>query len=294
MKVKVVIRRINMVDLHMHSRCSDGTLEPEELVQLAKKRGVKVIALTDHDSVDGLKRAGKEAEKQGITLINGIEFSTDHFGKEVHILGYFLDLGDKKFLSKLGELKIERETRAKQILKKLCDRGLELKMEDVLAEVTGPVLSRTHIANAMMKKGYVYTRSEAFKQYLGQGGSAYVPKTILSPKEAVHLIRENGGIAALAHPKLIKMGREKIMKFIDELADEGLEAVETYYPSYSKEEVEFYEDICRERGLLETGGSDFHGLNREGIQIGDVDVPFSVYEGLKKRNETRKTLIETL
>lgn len=283
-----------MVDLHMHSKCSDGTLEPEELVQLAKKRGVQVIALTDHDSVDGLERAGKEAEKQGVILVNGIEFSTSYFGKEVHILGYFLDLTDEFFLGKLEELKIERGNRTVKILKKLSDRGLPLTMEEVLMEVTGPVVSRTHVANAMMKKGYVYTRSEAFRQYIGEGGSAYVAKTIISPNEAVRLIRKNGGIAAIAHPKLIGMGREKVLSLIDELIGDGLDALETYYPGYSNEDIKFYEGVCKEKGLLTTGGSDYHGLNREGVQIGDMNVPFEVYEDLKDRFLQRKTSIESL
>ncbi len=283
-----------MVDLHMHSKCSDGTLEPEELVQLAKKRGVRVIALTDHDSVDGLERAGKEAEKQGVILVNGIEFSTNYFGKEVHILGYFLDLTDEVFLGKLEELKVERGNRTVKILKKLCDRGLSLTMEEVFMEVTGPVVSRTHIANAMMKKGYVYTRTEAFRQYIGEGGSAYVPKTIISPNEAVRLIRRNGGIAAIAHPKLIGMGREKVLRLIDELIGDGLDALETYYPGYSNEDIKFYEDTCKEKGLLRTGGSDYHGLNREGVQIGDMNVPFEVYEDLMERFCQRKTSIESL
>lgn len=273
-----------MIDLHTHSTCSDGTLEPEELVERAKKNGVEAMALTDHDTFDGIKRARKKAEELGIEFICGIEFSTDYDGKDIHVLGYFIDENNPKVNSKLKELKKEREERTYKIIEKLNQLKLKLTIEEVMEEVTGDLISRTHIASAMMKKGYVYRRSEAFNQYLGMRGRAYFPKEGLKTVDAVKMIREAGGFSSLAHPKLIPYGHEKMLQLIDELKENGLDALEIYYPNFSLKDIAYYKRIAEERDLLFTGGSDFHGLNREGIDVACSGIDKELFQKIKNKH----------
>ncbi len=272
-----------IVDMHMHSIASDGTFTPSEIVEEAKAKGLEKISLTDHDTIDGIEEAMLKAKELEIELIPGIEFSTEFDGKEVHILGYMFDIKNEKLLNKLEELKKDRKARTELILEKLAKRKLYITMEELLEEVEGNIISRTHIANAMMKKGYVYSKSEAFKVYLRTNGAAYVPRKNINPFDAIKLIKESGGLASLAHPMLIGLGPEKFEKFLDMLAEKGLDAVEIYYPNMSEKDMEYYKNECIKRKLDFTGGSDFHGLNRPGSFIGRCGIGQDEYEKLKKR-----------
>ena len=272
-----------MIDLHMHSTASDGTLSPTELVEEAKRVGLKVMALTDHDTVDGIKEAKKRANELGIEFICGIEFSTEYNGGEVHILGYFLDENHPKLLELLDKLKRERVERTKKILKKLEKYKCFLTMEDLQKEVKGDLISRSHIANAMMAKGFVYSKAEAFKIYLRTGGLASEPKKELNALEAVKFIKDIGGVASLAHPKLTGLGDGTLEKLVILLKEQGLHALEVYYPEQSEKETENYKKLCNKHGLLYTGGSDFHGMNRPDTMLGVKGISQEELDVLKNR-----------
>lgn len=272
-----------MIDLHMHSIASDGTLTPTELAEEAKIRGLKVMALTDHDTLDGVKEAKKRAEELGIEFICGIEFSTEYNGGEVHILGYFLDANNTQLLELLEKLKNERIERTKKILKKLEKYRCYITMEELQKEVKGDLISRSHIANAMLAKGFVYSKAEAFKIYLRTGGLASEPKKELNALEAVNFIKKIGGVASLAHPKLTGLSGGTLEKLVILLKEQGLDALEVYYPEQSEKETEIYKKLCDKHGLLYTGGSDFHGMNRPETVLGIKGISEEELKKLKSK-----------
>ena len=274
-----------LVDFHIHTLFSDGTYTPEEIAETAFKNGIKAFAITDHDSVDGIERGRAAALKEGIEFISGIEFSTDFLGKEIHILGYFLNEKDPELLNTLEMLRIEREERTIKIIKKLNELKIGITEEDVKKEVTRDLISRNHIASALLKKGFVKPRGEAFYRYLGSSGAAYIPKTSFPPEKAVEAIKKNGGVAVLAHPKLIPLGQGKFNELLELLGSYGLDGIETYYPGHEIKDINIYKRIAFERGMIVTGGSDFHGLNRDDIAIRGANVPMEVYESLKLRKK---------
>jgi hypothetical protein len=272
-----------MIDMHMHSTASDGTFTPTQLVEEACRRGLKAMALTDHDTIDGLEEAIEVGKELGVEVVSGIEFSTEYQGKEIHILGYFLEINNQILIDKLEELRLDREERTKLMLKKLEKYKINISMEELMAEVEGKLISRTHIANAMMKKGYVYSRKEAFDVYLKSNGAAYVPKGKIDPYEAVRIINSSGGVASLAHPKLIGVDKGAFEELLKKLTKEGLRAIEVYYPGFTEVEERYYIQKADEHGLLYTGGSDFHGLNRPGIFVGTKGVNAYEFQKLKDK-----------
>ncbi len=276
-----------MIDLHIHTTFSDGTYTPSEIIDMSLKKGLKIISITDHDTLEGIISANERAEKERIKIIPGIEFSTDYDGKEIHILGYFIDVKNEKLNIRLKELKKDREERTLKILEKLKGYRINITMDDIQKEVTGNLISRTHIASAMYKKGYVFSRKEAFLRYIGAGGAAYVQKENISPGEAVRIIKESGGLAFLAHPKFIPYGEKKIKELIQELKKDGLDGIEVYYYGHEKKDIEYYKRIAEEFGLIMSGGSDFHGGNREEVELGEVFVPDEVYEKMIERMESK-------
>ncbi|OQY06905.1 MAG: hypothetical protein B6I28_05940 [Fusobacteriia bacterium 4572_132] len=277
-----------MIDLHIHTTCSDGTYTPEEVVELAKEKELDVIAITDHDTIDGVERGALKAKELGIKFINGIELSTNYQGKEIHILGYFLNIEDEKLVNKLYELKNQRLTRTEKIIEKLREFRIEITKEEVMKEVKGDLISRTHIASVLFKKGYVNTRKAAFRRYLGDRGAAYVPRKNFTPMDAVKLLKENGALAFIAHPKLIPWGEKKTFELVDKLKEIGLDGLETYYPSFREIDKIYYKKMCEKRGMIVSGGSDFHGGNRNNITLGIANVKNEVYKKMKERLEEKK------
>ena len=270
-----------LVDFHIHTTFSDGTFTPEEVVKMAAESGMKAIAVTDHDSVEGTARARSACEQAGIEFVSGIEISTDYMGKEVHILGYFINEKDEEFLGILKELQEERGRRTEKIIKRLNELNIRITMSDVLNESTSGLISRNHIASAMLKRGYVYSRGAAFHEYLGSSGAAYIPKTAVTPEKAVEMITKNGGVAVMAHPHLLPLGAEKFDQFLKYLKSYGLKGIEGYYNGFEQKEINIYRRIADENGLIVTGGSDFHGLTRDGVKIGAANVPDTVYFEMK-------------
>jgi predicted metal-dependent phosphoesterase TrpH len=244
-------------DLHMHSYYSDGYNSPEILINKADSRGIKILSITDHDSVNGISEAIEYASKLGIEVIPGVEISTDIRDTEVHILGYFVDPKNKDLEHYLNFFREERVKRAIRMVKKLNILGLDLSIEDVFVFAKNSAIGRPHIAQALLAKGQVKSFFEAFYKYIGNHAPAYERKVHLSPQSAFKIISDAGGLSFIAHPG----NMPEIL--IKELIDAGVDGIEVIHPSHSPEQVRFYRGVVNEYFLLESGGSDFHGGKRE-------------------------------
>ena len=274
-----------IADLHTHTVNSDGTFTVEEVVKLASEKGLDVVAVTDHDSVDGVrdeKKLREYEEKYKVEIIKGIEMSCNLKGKDVHILGYFLNLEDKNFLKELERIAEIRNERNEKIIKKLADLKLPVTMEELLEIVQGNVISKAHFAEIMLKKGYVSCKSDAFKNYLGKGGAAFVEKRDYQPADAVDILVKNGAFVSLAHPKLITDDFAEVERIVSDLVKHGLRGLEVNYYSFSKKDREKYMVLAEKYNLIITGGSDFHGVNRVESSLGGTGLNKSEYENLKK------------
>ncbi len=272
-------------DLHTHTVNSDGTYTVEELVKKAAEKGLKILAITDHDTVDGLRDEEKIKEyekKYGIEIIKGIEMSCNLNGKDVHILGYFLNLEDKNFLKELDRIAEIRNERNEKIIKKLADLNLPVTMEELKEIVQGNVISKAHFAEIMLKKGYVSCKSDAFKNYLGKTGAAFVEKRDYKPADAVDILVKNGAFVSLAHPKLITENLQEVERIITDLIKHGLRGLEVNYYSFSQKDKEIYRKLAEKYNLIITGGSDFHGGNRVEVSLGETGLSCEEYENLKK------------
>lgn len=272
-------------DLHTHTVNSDGTYTVEELVKKAVEKGLKILAITDHDTVDGLRDEEKIKEyekKYGIEIIKGIEMSCNLDGKDVHILGYFLNLEDKNFLKELDRIAEIRNERNEKIIKKLEDLNLPVTMEELKEIVQGNVISKAHFAEIMLKKGYVSCKSDAFKNYLGKTGAAFVEKRDYKPADAVDILVKNGAFVSLAHPKLITENLQEVERIITDLIKHGLRGLEVNYYSFSQKDKEIYRKLAEKYNLIITGGSDFHGGNRVEVSLGETGLSCEEYENLKK------------
>ena len=267
------------VDLHSHTTASDGTLPPRELVKLAAKQGVKVLAVTDHDSVSGLAEAMDEAARHGIEIVPGLEINCDVDGAEIHVLGYCVDWRADWFEAFLVEQRAERTGRVHRIVERLTELGLPLTAEEVLAICKEGSPGRPHVAQAMVARGYVRSVREAFDRYLRAGGPANVPRRRLAPVEAVQVIRRARGVPVFAHPGLANRD-----EMIPELVQAGLGGIETYYPEHSAGQIDAYRAICRTHDLVATGGSDYHGPHTgRASTLGSPHVPLEVWHELKAR-----------
>jgi len=257
-----------VIDLHVHSTCSDGSLSPEELADRAAGLGLHGLALTDHDTIAGNRRLQAQAARRGIEGVSGVEISVDWPVGTMPLLGYFLD-GDTGVLEDcLGRLREGRNERNVRILSALARLGLEVSAEEVRAEAGGEVVGRPHIARALVARGYVRGSEEAFDKYLGKGCPAYVYRYRLSPADGMKAIARAGGLAVLAHPFTVTENRREIRALVVRLAGEGLQGIECYYPEHTADQASFCANLARERGLAITGGSDFHGSLNPAIEMG--------------------------
>ncbi len=273
------------VDLHAHTTASDGTLSPRELVSAAARRGVRVLAVTDHDSTDGLRDAFDEAAKHPpLTIVPGLEINCDApgaAGAEVHVLGYYVDHEAGWFQDFLREQRVERVARVHRIVARLAELGMPIDAAEVFAIVKEGSAGRPHVAQVMVQRGYVRSVREAFDRYLHANGPANVPRKRLTPAEAVRIIRRAHGVPVFAHPGLAD--RDAL---IPELVEAGLMGIEAIYAEHSAAQTAHYKDLCRAHGLVATGGSDYHG-ERSGRTnpLGHPPVPMSVWEELKAAAE---------
>jgi predicted metal-dependent phosphoesterase TrpH len=256
-------------DLHIHSNFSDGLLSPEEIVRKARDAGLTVIALTDHDTVDGISLAVAEGKKVGIKVIPGIEFTTDTKDNEIHILGYYIDYNAQWLKELLLKIREDRKNRIYKIVDKLKGLGVNISAQEILGLAEGGSAGRPHVARMLIQKGIVKNIPEAFNRYLVRGAPAYVPHFRLTPAEAVQTIVKAGGIPVYAHPAVSSSD-----EIIPELMANGLAGIEVYYGKNSDAQVKHYRALAEKYGLLMTGGSDFHGFGfGRDVSLGDTKLP---------------------
>ena len=275
------------IDLHTHSTCSDGTLTPEEVVKEAAKAGLSAIALTDHDNLDGLPEAIEAGKKYGVEVITGIEFSVAS-DTEMHLLGLDFSLDCPEIRNILDEMVIQRDLRNYKVIELLEKCGIYITIEDILAEATSPVTGRSQIAKAMLKKGYVSGIKEAFDKYLSFGRPAFVERKTLSPEEAIRLIKLYGGKSFLAHLNQTEKTDEELYAILTRLKECGLDGIEGYYTEYTDDMNIRYRKMAEDIGLMLSGGSDFHGGNKDGYEIGtgkgNLKIPYELAEKIIKNN----------
>ncbi|AIQ41150.1 metal-dependent phosphoesterase [Paenibacillus sp. FSL R5-0912] len=272
-------------DLHSHTQASDGMQPPAENVRLAYEKGLAAVAITDHDTVSGIAEAVEAGKRLGITVVPGVEISTRTGGKEIHVLGYYIDTEQELFLSRLEQQRNTRLGRNEAIIDKLRGLGIEISMEQVLSGMGRELkpdesVGRPHIADELVRLGAAADMRDAFDKYLAEGAAAYVSPPRITPETACRWIQEAGGAAVLAHPGIY--GDDELVRMILETG--ALRGIEVYHSDHGPSEHERYLALAEEFGLLVTGGSDFHGA-RQGVifhgDIGSVHVSTAVLEQLK-------------
>ena len=276
----------NYIDLHTHSTASDGIYSPTELLHKAKDVGLRVLALTDHDTTDGLEEAMQTARALDIDIIPGIEINTDVGGGEVHVLGYFLEFQRPEFQAVLKVLRDARERRGQRMVELLNEHGVHISWERVREIAQGSV-GRPHVAEALLEAGYVQTTGEAFDTYIGRDCYAYVPRYKLTPKDAVLLIASANGLPVIAHPIELP-GLDELRNWLPDLCEAGMVGLETYYGPYTPENERELLALAHEYKLISTGGTDFHGPGIHPTPLGGRYVPFEAVEGLKAEAAKRR------
>ena len=274
------------VDLHTHSTASDGSESPSVLVDMAVGLGLSVLALTDHDTLEGIAEARDSAVRSGIHLIPGTEISLDYLGG-MHLVVLWLEPGPGPLQDRLGGLQDGRAGRNAAIVDALTDLGMPVSLDEVIEESGGGSVGRPHIAAVMMRKGYVESVAEAFDLWLGTGRPAYAARPRLTPEEAIGLARESGGVPILAHPHTLGINRSHAMAdILVRLRSAGLVGLEAMYAAYHRHEREGYADLARRFGLVASGGSDYHGSYKPGLELGtgygDLVVPDHVVDQLRE------------
>lgn len=256
-----------MIDLHTHSTASDGTFSPGALVAKAHREGLAALALTDHDTVDGVPEARRVADELGLEFVPGVEISAEADRGSLHIVGLFIEVGGR-LAQRLRALVGMRDERNERLVARLAQLGRPIELEEALAYSGGAVLGRPHFAQAMMARGYVNSVEDAFLRYLGKSGSAHLPKQRLPRRDAIELIRSAGGVPVLAHPNQTQLEGPQLEILVRELKDLGLVGLETHYTGYTKKQTRRFRRLARAYNLLESGGSDFHGTIKPGISLG--------------------------
>ncbi len=263
------------IDLHVHSNASDGTLTPAALVDHAVEKGVVMFALTDHDTTAGIDEAmarAAELRKEGraITVLPGTEISAAYNGRDIHILGLLIDHRNKELNKNLEKALNDRDVRNEKMLKNFNDLGIDITMEDLLFNCPADtVITRAHFANALTRKGYVKDNNEAFQKYLDhETGSCFVPREYMQPEEAIRNILSAGGVPVLAHPLIYKLPHEELIALVKRLKAAGLVGIETFYSKNQGADEDTIRGVAAHFGLIMTGGSDFHGATKPGLEIG--------------------------
>ena len=277
------------IDLHTHSLKSDGAQTPADVVRTAYAAGISAMALTDHDNIEGVSEAIAEGERLGIEVIPGVELSAQS-DTELHILGYFIDIHNKRLNDAMAYALRVRDERQEETCRKLNEQGFRITMDELRQEAHGnPVLCRAHFAQIMVRKGYAQSVQQCFADYLSVGCYAYSNRQALTGPEAVSLIKEAGGIAVAAHLHLIKMEDEPLKEYLKTLIPYGLEGIEGYYTDYTPDMERRYRAMAKELGLTISGGTDYHGANKPHITIGqgrgNLEIPYSVLDGLRERHK---------
>ena len=260
--------------MHTHSNKSDGSYSPTELVDYAISKGLSAVALTDHDTTDGLKEAITHAEaltqagRPSIEVVPGIEFSTKHGDRDVHIVGLYIAYDAPEFNAKLQEFVDSRTRRNIKMCHNLREAGIDITYEKLQERNPDAVITRAHYASYLFEEGYVKTRQEAFARYLGDHTKYFVPREKVTPEQAVALTLQVGGIPILAHPPLYHMGMERLDKLVASLKDVGLMGIESLYSTYTNQDERDMISLAKKYDLLLSGGSDFHGANKPNLDLG--------------------------
>lgn len=282
---------MGFVDLHAHSRCSDGTLTPGGLVDYALEKGLKAIALTDHDTVDGLDEIIEYAKGKPVEVVPGIEYSTEYNNRDVHIVGLFIDHKAPVFLEYLTRFQQSRTDRNHKLCANLRGAGIDITYEALMEAFPGAVITRAHYAAFLLDRGYVKSRNEAFDRYLGDHTPYFVHREKVTPEEVIEVTLKAGGIPVLAHPTLYKLGREQLDVLVRRLKDAGLMGIECFYSTYTQAEERQMKALAEKYNLLPSGGSDFHGANKPGLDLGTgygkLSVPEEILARMKKALDTK-------
>jgi predicted metal-dependent phosphoesterase TrpH len=276
-----------MIDLHIHTDASDGTLSPSEVVRLAARAGLQAIAITDHESMAGTPAFLEECRRQGIEGISGIEIGVRHAPGTMHILGYFVDPFAEGLQALTTRVRAGRVTRIEGVVGRLRERGLGVSTEDVIEEAKGAPMGRPHVARLLVRRGFVSSIQEAFTRYLGKGGLAYMEREKPDFEEVRSAIEEAGGIMVLAHPITLGMFPDGLRSLLEDLSSRGLSGLEVYYPTQQGAVRDLLLEMARDLSLAVTGGSDFHGDVKPewkmGVGEGDLSVPYTALEELKEK-----------
>lgn len=277
---------MSRIDLHTHTNFSDGSFSPTALVKLAHQKGLHILAITDHDTTEGLMEAMEATQGLPLELIPGIELSTEFQGRETHILGYFIDLSDSQFQTRLERLRATRLDRIHQILDRLHTLNMEISLAEVEHVAGSGTIGRPHIAQLLIEKGYVKGIKEAFERFLGVRGTAYVRRAVPEAAEIMTWITDAGGIPILAHPYWEGLNADETVLSCRKLVEQGLQGLEVFYGAFSARQISLNLQLTRQFGLLVTGGSDFHGTFKPEISIGkgrgSLNVPSNLIDHLRK------------
>lgn len=285
---------MNLIDLHTHSTASDGSFTPRELVALAHKAGLKALALTDHDTIAGLDEALAAGQELGLSVVPGVEISINGdelLGKpaSLHVLGLWVDPGHPGLLEGLKTLQAARARRNPLIVAKFNDLGIPLTLEEVAAHAGGQLIGRPHFAQALLERGIVRNRGEAFARYLAAGAAAYVPKYRFEPAKGIALLRAAGGLPVLAHPGMLKLPQFDLESLLRRLMGLGLEGLEALYSEHDTATRLALTRLAARLGLVVSGGSDFHGRPKPeialGTGLGNLRVPTALLAALRQRRD---------
>lgn len=278
-----------MVDLHVHSNKSDGTFTPSELVTMAIKKNLTALALTDHDTTDGLEELANAAAGKPLAVVPGIELSTEYEGKDIHIVGLFIDPTQSDFRAHLKAFVESRDDRNRKMCANLQEAGIPISYEALQEANPGSVITRAHYGTWLLEHGVVSSVADAFSKYLGDHTPYFVPREKVTPQQAVSLIQKAGGLAILAHPILYRMSRERLDILVRRLKEVGLTGIEAIYATYNSREENQIRQLAIKYDLLLSGGSDFHGFAKPKLELGTgyghLCVPDEVYFSLKKEHE---------
>ncbi|HEX7510120.1 MAG TPA: PHP domain-containing protein [Chitinivibrionales bacterium] len=266
------------VDLHIHTKLSDGTHSVQEILEMAFQHKLKAVSITDHDCINAYPFAQQRGSELGIEVIPGVELSSEIDGVDIHILGYYLDIHNPLLTDTLSEMKRARYLRAEKIVENLNSQGIDLRFETVLNIAGDAAIGRPHIAAALLKEELVYSFREAFDKYIGYESPAYVKKFTILPKDVFQLIRQAGGIPVLAHP-----GVTSVDKLLPQFIQDGLMGIEVFHSEHSEEAERFYLQYSKKNNLAFTGGSDFHNSNQNKGEIGHPKISYAAVESLKEK-----------
>lgn len=274
------------IDLHVHTTASDGTFSPSKVVSLASEKGLYAVAITDHDTVDGVEEAVNASAHFGVEVVPGVEISVGNTD-DIHILGLYVNVYEECFARLMTKLKLERKNRNLELISNLQKEGIDVSYEDISETMNTDNVGRLHIAQYLQQKGYVNNYRYAFKRYLVPGCKAYVPINHISEEDGIKAILNSGGIPILAHINYLKATDFAVEEKVKKLMEYGLEGIEVMYSSYDKKTEKLAQELCEKYGLLKSGGTDFHGARRRGVSLGsgrgNLCVPYDYLVDIKQK-----------